>query len=95
MKTETPKQYVLVYQAGIANVFLCENGLYEVTGRSRVTQNAFGPCEWFCRGLMEAGEAVAVAWCNKAGDITGDSWNYGCFDDAPFCEHFALAPRNV
>ena len=85
------KLYVLVYQAGIAHVFLGK-----VKGkRKRIMQHAFRPCEWFCQGLKEAGCTVEVAWCNRAGDIDLQDWNYKDFDNAPFHDTFALNPEKT
>lgn len=85
------KLYVLVYQGGIANVFLGK-----VKGkRKRIMQHAFGPCEWYCRGLKEAGAKVEVAWCNMAGDIDLQDWSYKDFDLAPFHDKFALNPEKT
>ncbi len=88
------KYYALVYQAGIANVFLCENGLYDPFPftRTRILQHSFDVCEWFCRGLIQSGEHVVPAWCNLLGDIANASWNFARFEDAPFCENFGLLP---
>lgn len=77
--------YALVYQSGIANVFRLDDGR-----RTRVLQHSFGPCEWYARGLREAGKQVVLAWCNRAGDITHADWRYDSFEDAPFCESFTL-----
>jgi hypothetical protein len=70
---------VVVYQAGIANVFEVENFDAEASGRGncrRLLQHAFGPCEWFARGLRSAGTHIASAHCNRAGDITDAKWDF-------------------
>lgn len=79
--------YFLVYQAGIANVFKVDqkSGI-----RTRVMQNAFGPCAQYCRGLKEAGQEVRPAWCNEAGDISKRPWSVSHFENAPFHEKFCL-----
>lgn len=86
------KNYTLVYQAGIANVFSHANKPTRCSlgSRKRVMQADFKSCENFCRGLIEAGAEVTPAWCNMAGDVSLQDWNYSEFDLAPFCEHFTM-----
>lgn len=82
--------YCLVYQGGIANVFHdVPNKTRNLISRVRVLQHSFIACEWFCRGLRQAGEQVDVAWCNEAGDIKESFWEFSNFDNAPFCDKFA------
>ena len=81
------KSYFLIYQAGIANVFVDTKAEYSV---KRVLQSDFSSCENFCRGLKAAGECVVVGWCNEAGDILKSSWNYKNFENAPFNKQFAV-----
>ena len=89
------KRAILVYQGGIANVF-------EIRGRARIRklimQHAFGPCEWFCRGLVKAGWNVTSMHCNMAGDISYRPWDAN-LDNAPFRESmkpvFTRAPRDT
>ena len=79
------KTFYLIYQAGIANVFVDDaSGNFK-----RVMQHAITACENFCRGLKYAGECVRVGWCNEAGDITNAAWHFKDFDNAPFSEKFA------
>lgn len=68
---------MLVYQAGIANVFEVESFNLSDYGRNarRLLQHAFLPCEYFARGLKAAGVTVRVAHCNQAGDITNATWS--------------------
>jgi hypothetical protein len=79
------KKAVLVYQAGIANVFEVTSFNMSDFGRDarRIMQNAFGPCEWFARGLVAAGWTVCSAHCNEAGDIAGRKWTED-LPEAPF-----------
>lgn len=72
---------VIVYQAGIANVF--EN-------RRRLLQSDFRTCEMFCRGAQAMGATIVPAWCNMAGDVILETWNYENFDNAPFNESFGI-----
>jgi hypothetical protein len=78
---------VLVYQAGIANVFAVDSFNKEDHGRNaqRLLQHAFSPCEWYARGLAAAGAKVATMYCNKAGDIARQPWTTSQ-EDAPFTE---------
>ena len=78
---------VLVYQAGIANVF--EIGLWDDEARQprRILQSDFRECEAFSRGLREAGWDITSMYCNQAGDITDAEWNTN-LEDAPFSDKF-------
>lgn len=69
---------VVVYQAGIANVFDVTEGK-----RARVLQSSFDACEWFAAGLIAAGTVVSVSACNRAGDIAALPW-VTPLSDAPF-----------
>lgn len=75
----------LVYQAGIANVFEVNsfNAAPNERKAKRLLQHAFHPCEWFTRGMMEAGATVRVFSCNRAGDIAHVPWAEG-LEDCPF-----------
>lgn len=88
------RRYFLVYQAGIANVFKA----YETPDGSydcflRIMQDAFQPCENFCRGLIEAKYPVEVWSCNRAGDIANVEWTKG-LNDCPFRDQ-ARPPRDA
>ena len=77
---------VLVYQAGIANVFQIQrDGSFK-----RLLQAAFNECEWFMRGAQHAGADVDVAGCNRAGDIINAAWTRD-LDSLPFSEQFGCA----
>lgn len=80
---------VLVYQAGIANVFEVEAFNMADYGRDakRLLQADFRSCEMFARGLAAAGFKVATAHCNQAGDITHAHWSEN-LDEAPFSDKF-------
>jgi hypothetical protein len=69
---------VLVYQAGIANVFAVSNFDWDVVsptgGRKRLLQSDFRTCEAYCRGLAAAGVAVRSAHANVAGDVALARW---------------------
>ena len=90
--------FTLVYQGGIANVFdhfhITDTRQEQMTGnpnaseRLRVMQADFAACENYCRGLKKGGAIVRVAWCNKAGDIANEIWEFYGFNRAPFSEHF-------
>lgn len=72
---------VIVYQAGIANVF--EN-------KRRLLQADFRTCEMFCRGAQAMGAAIVPAWANVAGDVSLAEWHYTDFENAPFNESFGI-----
>jgi hypothetical protein len=88
-------RYALVYQCGLANVFAIAKhndmpGIgplsdQSASGRRRTLQGAFGSCEWFCRGLEEAGHSVLIFHCDQCGDISRLDW-----EDGPG-EMFAIA----
>lgn len=81
---------VLVYQAGIANVFKVTSFNLADYGRDaeRLMQGDFSSCENYARGLRAAGVNVKVAHCNMAGDIACQRWSEN-LEDAPFREAFA------
>jgi hypothetical protein len=88
------KRAMLVYQAGLANVFAVETfnlSQYDLTNqyqdRRRLLQADFRACENFARGLAAAGIFVTTAHCNMTGDITNQTWSED-LDEAPFSECF-------
>jgi hypothetical protein len=84
------RKAVLVYQAGLANVFAVESFNMSDYGRGarRLLQADFRACENFARGLASAGALVATAHCNMAGDIAGQHWSED-LDSAPFSDQFS------
>jgi hypothetical protein len=81
---------VLVYQAGIANVFTVD--LFTAHAENsrnakRLLQHTFAACEWFARGLVAAGAEVRTAACNRAGDIVDATWSNN-LDEQPFSDSF-------
>ena len=89
------KYAVLVYQAGIANVFEVESLNLSDYGRDarRLLQADFRSCESFSRGLGAAGVCVRSAHCNMAGDIAGSKWSED-LDDAPFSDQQSRVHMN-
>lgn len=83
------KKAVLVYQAGIANVFEVQAFNVSDYGRDakRLLQADFRTCENFARGLGVAGALVTTMHCNQAGDIVAAKWSDD-LDAAPFSEQF-------
>lgn len=73
----TTQRAVLVYQAGIANVFAVDSFNLSDYGREayRLVQGSFRECEAFARGLAAAGVLVKSAGCNQAGDIINATWS--------------------
>lgn len=71
------KRAMLVYQAGIANVFEVESFNLSNFGREakRLLQGDFRSCEMFANGLAAAGVLVSTAACNRAGDIIDATWS--------------------
>lgn len=88
---------MLVYQAGLANVFQVDSFNLCDFGREakRLLQSDFRSCEWFARGLVADGAKVTTVACNMAGDITHQKWN----DDLqaqPFSTSFSpIYSKNV
>jgi hypothetical protein len=82
---------MLVYQAGIANVFRTDHNAPELEGRNavRLLQGDFRACEFFAKGLATAGVLVRAAHCNRAGDITDVDWSC-TLEDALFFEKMCL-----
>lgn len=70
------KRAMLVYQAGIANVFAVDSFNLAPYGRNarRLLQLDYRTCEYYARGLRAAGATVRVAACNQAGDIAERAW---------------------
>lgn len=87
---------VLVYQAGIANVFSVSSFNLSDYGRDaiRLLQADFRTCESFARGLAAAGVVVRSAACNQAGDIIRSTWSED-FDAQPFSEKFRPVAANT
>ena len=84
-----PARAVLVYQAGIANVFAVTSFNMDPFGRDarRLLQSDFRTCESFARGMAAAGCKVATAHCNEAGDIVNRPWSSD-LNAAPFSNKF-------
>ncbi len=80
---------VLVYQAGIANVFAVTSFNLSDYGRDarRLIQADFSTCVSFARGLQAAGVNVKIAACNQAGDIVRATWTED-LDSQPFSDKF-------
>lgn len=89
-------KYMLVYQAGLANVFSVDSfDLYDhdQRGAKRLLQGDFRACENFTRGLLAAGAQVRTAHCNMAGDVVDRAWSYDR-SHAPFAADFCT-PRGA
>lgn len=82
---------VLVYQAGIANVFqVREFSLtHERRGAKRLYQGCFREAAFYAMGLKAAGTKVATAACNRAGDIVDSEWSDN-LDEQPFSDKFII-----
>jgi hypothetical protein len=86
------KKAVLVYQAGIANVFEVARIAPTNADRGgiarRLLQSDFRTCGAFVRGLAVAGTLVSTMQCNQAGDIAHADWSED-LDEAPFSDKFS------
>jgi hypothetical protein len=80
-------KYVLVYQAGIANVFRVDSLNLSDYGREarRLYQGSFGGAVDFALGIGVTGATVRTAHCNEAGDIAQRQWSED-LNSAPFRE---------
>ena len=85
------RKAMLVYQAGIANVFEVVSFNLSDYGRAakRLMQNDFRTCENYVRGLRDAGCSIQIAACNQAGDITHAKWTAD-LESQPFSSEFRL-----
>lgn len=67
------KQFALVYQCGIANVFRIDMPETSEQAQSpkyvRVVQGAYSQAEQYCRGAIGAGADVLVYHSDVAGDV--------------------------
>lgn len=84
--------FCLVYQSGIANVFLINSFLGSASLASRrkcerVLQHTFRECEAFVRGAAKAGAKVETFACNRAGDIINENWTSD-LENQPFSDKF-------
>lgn len=78
----------LLYQVGIANIFVTKNGKL-----IRLLQSDFHTCEQFCRGASYAGAHVTVRHYEWAGDALQHSsaWGDGpgaLFNESKSCDDF-------
>lgn len=80
-------RFHLVYQAGIANVFRHEST------PQRVYQGDFRTAEAMCRGILLSHGEVKMWSCNRAGDITRETWTPGLVD-CPFRDN-ACPPSGI
>ena len=82
-------RFMLVYQAGIANVFRVDCFNLATFGRNakRVYQGDFKTAEAIAYGCGLAGAVVTTAACNQAGDIADAVWSDD-LDEQPFSDKF-------
>lgn len=81
---------VLVYQAGVANVFEVDCFNMRASGRSftkRIKLGSFRECETYCQGLSDSGIIVKTVGCNQPGDISGLNWTEN-LEQLPFHDEF-------
>ena len=73
----SPRRIVLLYQAGIANVYEVKSFNLSDYGREakRLLQSDFYTCETIARGMAAMGAVVVSAHCNRAGDVTHAKWS--------------------
>lgn len=81
---------ILVYQAGIANVFQVQKWGFTPAMRGetdRVYQGDFRTAEAMCRGAVYAGAQCVTMACNEAGDISDRIWTHKLAEQ-PFSDKF-------
>ncbi len=80
-------RFMLVYQAGIANLFKVECFNLAPFGRNakRYYQGDFRIAEAIAKGCGLAGAVVTSAACNQAGNIAEATWT-DTLDEQPFSE---------
>jgi hypothetical protein len=85
---ERPR-FMLVYQAGIANLFQvdCHNLALDGRNARRIYQGDFRTAESMARGCGHAGAVVMTAACNQAGDIADSKWSED-LENQPFSDKF-------
>ncbi len=91
-----PAKYaMLVYQGGLANLFLVDLPRLNDYDRNakRLYQGDFHGAVCFARGLGTAGYIVRTAGCNQAGDITKSSWS-AVLSDLPFSDRLVNVHMN-
>lgn len=82
------KRAMLVYQAGIANIFAVKDFDLEYDQRKEtylVYQGDFHTAEAIATGMAFAGATIKVAGCNMAGDIRTRTWTND-LDSLPFSD---------
>ena len=89
------KKAMLVYQAGIANVFKVKAFNLSDYGRDaeRLYQGDFRTAEAIAHGMGLAGCTIRNAACNQAGDITHSHWTDD-LDSQPFSDKFHPIKEN-
>ena len=90
------QRVVLVYQAGIANVFKVDTFALDNDGRNavRVYQGDFHSAVMLCRGMELMGAAVKTAACNRAGDIAEADWSDN-LEEQPFSDKFVVFGKDI
>lgn len=80
------KAIVLVYQAGIANVFEVSSLTVLAERKANLLfQGGFESAKLYAMVAATYGQTVRTAYCNQAGDIANLPW-IDTRDDAPFCD---------
>lgn len=80
---------VLVYQGGIANIFRVSSFNLSDYGRDafRLWQGDFRTAHVYALALRDAGIKVKACACNRAGDISKETWTID-LESQPFSDHF-------
>lgn len=83
------RKFMLVYQAGLANVFCVESFTLKPEGRNalRILQTDFSSAQVFCHGVTAGGGEIRVAGLNEAGNIADRVWTADR-DSLPFRDQF-------
>ena len=83
-------RFMLVYQAGIANLFRVDCFNLSDFGRNaqRIFQGDFRTAQYMAHGAGLAGAIVMTCACNMAGDIRCATWSDD-LESQPFSDKFA------
>jgi hypothetical protein len=82
------RKLMLVYQAGIANVFEVDCFNVAASGREltyRLYQGDFYGALMYCRGAGRMGAVVRTVHCNMAGNVANQDWTED-LESAPFAD---------
>jgi hypothetical protein len=95
IKLKKKRKVMLVYQAGIANIFLVDCFNLRPYGRNakRIYQGSFLGAQYITYGMGLMGAVVRTAACNRAGDIGESVWTED-LSSQPFSDKLYVSDYN-